>query len=121
MHPLRSLRAALLAFPVLVIALPAWAHAILVASAPEAGAVLAPGHTAISLRYNSRIDVARSRVTLQGPKTTQPAVLDLSTPGPAMLAATTDLEPGAYVLRWQVLAIDGHITRGDVRFNVAQP
>jgi hypothetical protein len=26
--------------------------------------------------------------------------------------------PGAYVVRWQVLAIDGHITRGDVPFTV---
>ena len=28
------------------------------------------------------------------------------------------LQPGAYTLRWQVLAIDGHITRGDVPFTV---
>ncbi len=27
-------------------------------------------------------------------------------------------KPGAYVVRWQVLAIDGHITRGDVPFTV---
>jgi hypothetical protein len=25
---------------------------------------------------------------------------------------------GPYVVRWQVLAIDGHITRGDVPFTV---
>jgi hypothetical protein len=121
MHPLRLLRAALLAAPVLAFALPAWAHAILISSTPEAGAVMAPGPAAISLRYNSRIDATRSRVTLQGPNAGQPAVLELSEPGPAMLAAAADLVPGAYVLRWQVLAIDGHITRGDVRFTVARP
>ena len=26
------------------------------------------------------------------------------------------LQPGAQVLRWQVLAVDGHITRGEIRF-----
>jgi hypothetical protein len=31
------------------------------------------------------------------------------------------LTPGVYVLRWQVLAIDGHITRGDVPFTVMEP
>jgi hypothetical protein len=31
---------------------------------------------------------------------------------------TATLTPGPYVLRWQVLAIDGHITRGDVTFTV---
>jgi methionine-rich copper-binding protein CopC len=28
------------------------------------------------------------------------------------------LERGEYVLRWQVLASDGHITRGEVPFRV---
>ena len=38
---------------------------------------------------------------------------------PNLLETTTNLEaPGAYVVRWQVLAIDGHITRGDVPFTV---
>jgi methionine-rich copper-binding protein CopC len=47
--------------------------------------------------------------------------LELSdTPGPDTLAATIgELEPGSYRLRWQVLAIDGHITRGDIPFTVA--
>jgi copper resistance protein C len=28
------------------------------------------------------------------------------------------MAPGSYSVRWQVLAIDGHITRGDVPFTV---
>jgi len=35
-----------------------------------------------------------------------------------VLTANADLAAGAYSLRWQVLAIDGHITRGDVPFTV---
>jgi len=42
------------------------------------------------------------------------------TPSPDTLAATVgELAPRAYRLRWQVLAIDGHITRGDIPFTVA--
>ncbi len=29
--------------------------------------------------------------------------------------------PGDCVLRWQVLAVDGHITRGDVPLSVKAP
>jgi methionine-rich copper-binding protein CopC len=49
-------------------------------------------------------------------------VLPIDSSGPDdMLASRVDLTPGAYVLRWQVLAIDGHITRGDVPFTVTVP
>jgi len=34
------------------------------------------------------------------------------------LRTTVSLVPGLYSLRWQVLAVDGHITRGDVPFTV---
>ena len=40
---------------------------------------------------------------------------------PDLLTSTVTLTPGVYVLRWQVLAIDGHITRGDVPFTVMEP
>jgi hypothetical protein len=40
---------------------------------------------------------------------------------PDLLTSTVTLVPGAYVLRWQVLAVDGHITRGDVPFTVTEP
>jgi hypothetical protein len=40
-----------------------------------------------------------------------------STPG-LLSARLTGLVKGAYVLRWQVLATDGHITRGKVPFQV---
>ena len=32
--------------------------------------------------------------------------------------AEAGAKPGDYVLHWQVLATDGHITRGDVPFTV---
>ena len=41
---------------------------------------------------------------------------------PQVLAAQArGLAPGAYRLRWQVLAVDGHVTRGDIPFTVVAP
>ena len=37
---------------------------------------------------------------------------------PQFLQGTGSVGPGAYTLHWQVLAIDGHITRGNVHFTV---
>jgi methionine-rich copper-binding protein CopC len=94
------------------------AHAILVASQPPTGGTVAPGNVAIHLQYNSRIDRARSRLTLTKPDHS-PATLPIAAEGtPDEMNTAATLPPGAYVLRWQVLAIDGHITRGDVTFTV---
>lgn len=100
---------------------PGEAHAILEASEPANGARVAAGPITLKLRYNSRIDRERSRLTLTRPgqtKTTLP--IDPEGP-PDLLTATVTLTPGTYVVRWQVLAVDGHITRGDVAFTVTGP
>jgi len=97
------------------------AHAILVESTPAIGGAIPPGKESVQLRYNSLIDRERSRLTLTRPDQTQ-AVLPIDESGPDdELTTTIDLTPGAYTLRWQVLAIDGHITRGDVPFTVTGP
>jgi methionine-rich copper-binding protein CopC len=122
MHTVRSIgRAALLAAMALALApMAARAHAIVVSSVPAAGAVVHDKSGPVMVRFNSRIDRARSRLLLVRPDGTS-TTLELSdTPGPDALAATIgDLTPGSYRLRWQVLAIDGHITRGDIPFTVA--
>ena len=104
------------------IAWPGWAsaHAILIDSQPPALASLQPGPAAITLRFNSRVDHERSRIALrsEGNET----VLPISQSSAAdSLAAAATLEPGDYTVRWQVLAVDGHITRGDVAFTVQPP
>lgn len=97
---------------------PAAAHAILIASQPPDGGHVSAGQVAIHLRYNSRVDRGRSRLTLTRPDHSQ-ATLPITAAGaPDVMDTSASLSPGAYVLRWQVLAIDGHITRGDVSFRV---
>jgi methionine-rich copper-binding protein CopC len=75
----------------------------------------------LHLRYNSRIDRARSRLTLTRPDHGKDTVAIAPDGPPDIINAHLDLAPGAYVLRWQVLAVDGHITRGDVPFTVKAP
>jgi methionine-rich copper-binding protein CopC len=94
------------------------AHAILIASQPREGGTVPAGKVAIHLQYNSRIDRVRSRLLLTRPDRSQ-ATLPIAPGGaPDEMNTAATLTQGPYVLRWQVLAIDGHITRGDVGFNV---
>jgi methionine-rich copper-binding protein CopC len=99
----------------------AQAHAILEDSLPPLGGTIPAGKVALRFRYNSRVDRARSRLTLTRPDHTQ-VVLPIDPDGPPDILTThADLPPGAYSVRWQVLAVDGHITRGDVPFTVTAP
>lgn len=97
------------------------AHAILVASQPAAGAHIGRGLVTIRLQYNSRIDRARSKLLLISAAREQSTLKVAEDGPPDVLAASADLQPGSYTLRWQVLAIDGHITRGEVPFTVTGP
>ena len=101
--------------------LPVAAHAILIDSMPAPRASAPAGPVALWLHYNSRIDQKRSRLALVGPDGGQTR-LAVSDDGPAdTLSANATLTPGSYVVRWQVLATDGHITRGELPFTVAAP
>ena len=97
----------------------AFAHAVLVRSSPANGAVVPTRNVSLMLDYNSRIDVARSTLTLSGPAGKALAIAIVLPSRPAELkASATDLANGAYEIHWQVLASDGHITRGMITFTV---
>lgn len=118
-HRLHRLPAIILTVWLALAHAPAEAHAIIVAATPAVGTVV-PGPTVpIELRFNSRIDPKRSRLSLVRPDgSAMPLPLAADGP-PDMLRATADgLGPGHYRLRWQVLGLDGHITRGDIPFDV---
>jgi methionine-rich copper-binding protein CopC len=97
------------------------AHAVVVASDPAAGASLAVAPPRLTIRFNSRIDHARSRLLLVGPEGAQIALDVAPETEPTVVEAALDpaaLVPGTWRLRWQVLAVDGHITRGDIPFTL---
>ena len=95
------------------------AHAILVDSTPKPNGTLTAGHIDLVFKYNSKIDQHRSRLTLvkaDNSETVLTITADKSKPNE--LDTSADLTPGTYTIRWQALALDGHITRGDVPFTV---
>jgi copper resistance protein C len=97
----------------------AFAHAVLVSSTPGKNDVVHGSDVAISLKYNSRIDGARSTLSLLKPDGSVEKIGTPSQEAPdTVTAGVHGLSKGAYVLRWQVLAHDGHITRGEIPFKV---
>lgn len=107
---------------VVLAASPALAHAIIVEATPAVGAVLHAGTIDVRLRFNSRIDHHRSRLMVLDAIGKETAVAtDDNTPADVITAHISGLAPGQYRLRWQVLALDGHITRGDIPFSVTAP
>ncbi len=110
-----------LALLLCLMAPPALAHAILVGSTPSPNAHIKPGPLAITLRYNSRIDTGRSKLTLTAPDHGLTRLAVAADDSEAEMRSSATVGPGTYVLRWQVLALDGHITRGNVPFTVDAP
>jgi copper resistance protein C len=95
------------------------AHAVIVSSQPASGGTIEKDTVAIRLRFNSRIDHARSRLRLRAPDGAEQALTPAAdTPADEIDAEARVLSPGAWHLQWQVLSVDGHITRGDIPFNV---
>jgi methionine-rich copper-binding protein CopC len=98
---------------------PAVAHAVLLQSNPVMNSAVSGPDVPVKLRFNVRIDALRSRLTLIRPDgSAQPLEISKQTPADTLSAEATGLAAGAYRLRWQVLASDGHITRGEIPFTV---
>ena len=98
---------------------PAAAHAVLLESNPALKSAVSGPDVPIKLRFNVRIDALRSRLTLIRPDgSAQPLEISKQTAADTLSAEATGLAAGAYRLRWQVLASDGHITRGEIPFTV---
>ena len=105
-----------------VIAQPVWAHAVLMQSSPTANSTVKGPDVPIRLRFNVRVDGLRSKLTLIAPDGHQVGLPSTVQPQPDVLGNdASGLKPGAYKLLWQVLASDGHISRGEVDFTVTAP
>jgi copper resistance protein C len=103
----------------LLLASAAHGHAVIVSSQPASGAAVAGAALPVQLRFNSRIDRQRSRLVLVGPDGTKSVLAIAPTEAPDVIAARAgELRQGSYRLRWQVMSVDGHITRGDIPFEV---
>src|SRR6516162_1731913 len=96
-----------------------WAHAILMESTPKIESAVSGPDLDITLRFNVRIDGSRSRVLLMEPDgTSSPLALAQQAKPDILQMHASGLKPGAYKLQWNVLASDGHMSKGIVPFSV---
>jgi copper transport protein len=104
---------------VLLPASPAVAHAVLVASQPANGTVLAQAPRVVSLRFSEDISARFSSATLLGGGG-RPVAGTRVAAGPRLLTLELPVLPAAtYGVAWRVLADDdGHTTSGVVVFTV---
>jgi len=99
---------------------PCWAHAILMESNPKANATIKGPELNVVLKFNVRIDAGRSHVRLSSPDGTVATLTLENQSSPEVLRThASGLKPGAYKLIWQVLASDGHLSRGEIPFLVS--
>jgi methionine-rich copper-binding protein CopC len=94
-------------------------HAVLKDSSPMVNGTVEGPDVPIRLHYNVRIDAALSKLELLNPdQSTTSLAIGKQPAADTLTSEAKGLKPGAYKIRWQVLAPDGHITRGEVPFSV---
>ena len=93
------------------------AHAVLMESTPKASSTVHGPDLPVRLRFSVRVDGSRSRCTLILPDGSAKRLqLEPQTYPDILTAKIADLTAGKYKLQWQVLAADGHISRGELTF-----
>ena len=94
-------------------------HAVLKDSSPMANGTVEGPDVPIRLHYNVRVDAALSKLELLHPdQSTTSLAIGKQPAADTLTSEAKGLKPGSYKIRWQVLAPDGHITRGEVPFTV---
>ena len=115
----RSLRS-LGIFALLCLAEPrAFAHAIIVEASPAVRSTVPAGDIPIEIKFNSRVDRARSRLALIDARGAVVKLNLAESSAERMSALATAVVPGNYRIEWYVLSIDVHITRGNIKFSVS--
>ena len=115
----RLLQTGLVVILLMVATRVALAHAIVLEESPAPNSVVKGPNVPLKLRFNVRVDAARSRLFLFMPDGSRREVAIKPQPAPDVLAADAEgLTLGPYRLHWLVLAADGHITQGDILFSV---
>jgi methionine-rich copper-binding protein CopC len=95
------------------------AHALLIRSNPAPGATVPGPNLTVSLTFNTRIDKSRSRIAIRGVNGVEEVLVISPGDDPTTLSAQLGaIDHGRWTVTWQVLARDGHITRGEVPFSV---
>jgi len=97
-----------------------WAHAYPTLSSPENGAVLKESPREVRIQFTEGLELAFSQITVKGPNGEVFSQGKMRQPAQDTLAIDLkSLSPGNYVVEWQVLSVDTHVTEGVLRFTIA--
>ena len=115
----RLLYGLLILFCVLALSLPSWGHGVLIESSPSHGAILEESPAVVSLRFNAALEPSITHVTLVDlKKHTQALEMTNASTVERIVATVPPLPPGVYLVNYTVLATDGHVTEGSIRFTI---
>ncbi|MGJ0507301.1 MAG: copper resistance CopC family protein [Methylocystis sp.] len=97
------------------------AHASLLEAVPGPDARVGGDSVSIELRFDSRLDPRFSRLKLVRSDNSPATLILRRGMAPSVLSATSQgLDEGQYILRWQVLSVDGHANQGEIKFQVGR-
>jgi methionine-rich copper-binding protein CopC len=105
----------------LVSAVPAGAHSLLLGATPAPDAVLTASPLHVRLRFNNRIEKSLSRIRLVDQRGAVAAALIDSrdtAPADSVVARVPPLAPGTWRVEWQVFSTDGHVVSGAYGFRL---
>lgn len=96
-----------------------WGHAVLIESIPPHEATLASSPQTVLLRFNEALERMIIQVYLVDLHKTRTPLdnIDESKPNEIVIRPPK-LTPGVYTILYKVLARDGHITEGAIRFTI---
>lgn len=99
----------------------ALAHSALTGSDPAEGGTVSAGGFPVELRFNGRVDAARSRFVLTLADGSARKLAAQPGNGPsAIVAQAGAVPPGRCTLRYDVLSQDGHVTSGTLGFTATE-
>jgi copper resistance protein C len=107
--------------PTLFAAAPASAHAHLVKSLPQAGAVLAAAPSEVVLTFDQPVQAfpGANGIVVTGPESSHWACGRARINGDTLAASMSELgPPGQYQIHYRVLGADGHPITGSVPINI---
>jgi methionine-rich copper-binding protein CopC len=98
---------------------PGWAHAYPAVSIPNNGATVKEPPREVRIQFTEGIEIAFSQITVKGANGEVFSQGKLRQLAEDTLAIDLKpLRPGNYLVEWQVLSVDTHITEGLLRFTV---
>ena len=99
-----------------------WSHAVLIDSTPSHEATLDEAPQTILLKFNAALEHVITKVFLidqNKDETTLEKVEESQ--ADRIMVNVPSLSPGVYTILYKVLARDGHVTQGSIRFTLRDP